>query len=46
MPPSEFRRADKGVGTYEVMLELEFSENYEEANTGNNVVVQMVEVRE
>ncbi len=41
-----FRRADKGEGTYEVMLELKFSEKYEEANTDDNVVVQMVEVRE
>ena len=45
-PPRFFRRAEKGAGTYEVMLELKFSEKFEEANTGNNVVVQMVEVRE
>ena len=46
MPPRYFRRVEKGEGTYEVMLELKFSEKYEEANTDDNVVVQMVEVRE
>ena len=44
--PSDFRRADKGAGTYEVMLEVKLSNDYEEANTDDNVFVQMVEVRE
>ncbi len=47
-PPGVFREEGvaKDPGTYEVMLELKFSENYKEANTDNNLVVQMVEVRE
>ena len=41
-----FRRADKGAGTYEVMLEVYLPRRYEEANTDNNVALQTVVVRE
>ena len=45
-PPRIFRQAVKEPGTYEVMLEVSLLQKFEEANTDDNVVVQMVEVRD
>ena len=44
--PRHFRLKDKGAGWYEFMLEMRLPKELGETNTENNVVVQMVEVKE